>query len=38
MGGIIDFATRNYKTFKPTEVPKNDKALRFGVLGAANIA
>ncbi|KAI9164111.1 NAD(P)-binding protein [Paramyrothecium foliicola] len=38
MSGLITFAIRNYKNISPDEVPRSEKALRFGILEAANVA
>ncbi|WYZ35676.1 hypothetical protein EsH8_X_000323 [Colletotrichum jinshuiense] len=38
MTSIFGFLRRNYLIFNPPVAPKQDGALRFGILGAANIA
>ncbi|OAA62681.1 NAD(P)-binding domain protein [Niveomyces insectorum RCEF 264] len=34
----MDFVVRNWRTLFPPEPPKSDNALKFGLIGAANIA
>ncbi|KAK1448994.1 hypothetical protein CMEL01_08309 [Colletotrichum melonis] len=38
MASVFGFLRRNYLIFNPPVAPKQDGAIRFGVLGAANIA
>ncbi|KAF2741553.1 NAD(P)-binding protein [Polyplosphaeria fusca] len=38
MASVFGLFKRNYQLFSPPTVPKTDGALRFGILGAANIA
>ncbi|TDL23991.1 NAD(P)-binding protein [Rickenella mellea] len=38
MSGFVGLLTRNYKAVNPPNPPKGPDALRFGILGAANIA
>ncbi|KAF2656727.1 oxidoreductase domain-containing protein [Lophiostoma macrostomum CBS 122681] len=38
MASVIGFLLRNYKVFNPPSTPKSGEPLRFGILGAANIA
>ncbi|KAH7126958.1 oxidoreductase domain-containing protein [Dendryphion nanum] len=38
MSGFLTFLKRFYRVLNPPVVPKRDGALRFGILGAANIA
>ncbi|KAI1846952.1 hypothetical protein JX266_006827 [Neoarthrinium moseri] len=38
MAGLIDLARRNWQIFNPSELPKAEKPLMFGILGAADIA
>lgn len=39
MSGVFGFVNRNWVLVAgPTPVPKNDNALKFGILGAAKIA
>lgn len=37
-GAIFGLARRNWLAFNPPQVPKRDAPLKFGILGAADIA
>ncbi|KAF5621984.1 oxidoreductase [Fusarium sp. NRRL 52700] len=38
MSSIVGFLRRNWQAYSPPEPPKNTNAIKFGILGAANIA
>jgi hypothetical protein len=38
MASLFSFIARNWQIYSPTELPKSRDALKFGILGAANIA
>ncbi|KAF4958458.1 hypothetical protein FGADI_2380 [Fusarium gaditjirri] len=38
MSSIIGFLRRNWQAYSPPEPPKNTNPIKFGILGAANIA
>ncbi|KAL3456687.1 hypothetical protein BJX64DRAFT_296496 [Aspergillus heterothallicus] len=38
MASVFSFIARNWQIYSPTELPKSRDALKFGILGAANIA
>jgi hypothetical protein len=38
MASLIGFVRRNYQALYPPVATKADNALKFGILGAANIA
>lgn len=38
MASLLGFVARNWQMSSPSEVPKTPNALKFGILGAANIA
>lgn len=38
MATLLGALRRNWLMFRPSEAPKKDDALKFGILGAANIA
>lgn len=38
MATILGALRRNYLMFRPPVAPKQDDAIKFGILGAANIA
>jgi hypothetical protein len=38
MASVFGFVHRNWQLLNPPVVPKTDDALKFGILGAANIA
>ena len=37
MASLVNLINRNRVAFNPPAVPKNENALKFGMLGAANI-
>ncbi|KAF5698724.1 oxidoreductase [Fusarium mundagurra] len=38
MSSVVGFLRRNWQAYSPPEPPKNANAIKFGILGAANIA
>ncbi|RBR03437.1 hypothetical protein FVER53590_01757 [Fusarium verticillioides] len=38
MSSVVGFLCRNWQAYSPPEPPKNTNAIKFGILGAANIA
>lgn len=38
MSSVLGFLRRNWQAYSPPEPPKNTNPIKFGILGAANIA
>ncbi|KAF4336864.1 hypothetical protein FBEOM_9244 [Fusarium beomiforme] len=38
MSSVIGFLSRNWRIYSPPEPPKSTNAIKFGILGAANVA